>query len=121
MFIASVGQLVHIIASDELNVQTEEQVFSAVISWVKYNVTDRRHKSQVLQHVRLPVFSPKFLVRSDDACRDLVDEAKNYYLLCKVQQPDPENKLEGEKYYLLLEDGVQAMQLPVLKDLIPIS
>lgn len=45
---------------------------------------------QVLQHVRLPLLSPKFLVgtvsselliRSDDACRDLLDEAKNYLLL----------------------------------------
>ena len=45
---------------------------------------------QVLQNVRLPLLSPKFLVgtvsadlliRSDEACRDLVDEAKNYLLL----------------------------------------
>ena len=45
---------------------------------------------QVLQHVRLPLLSPKFLVgtvgsdlliKSDEACRDLVDEAKNYLLL----------------------------------------
>lgn len=46
--------------------------------------------NQVLQHVRLPLLSPKFLVgtvgsdlliKSDEACRDLVDEAKNYLLL----------------------------------------
>ena len=45
---------------------------------------------QVLEHVRLPLLSPKFLVgtvgsdlliKSDEACRDLVDEAKNYLLL----------------------------------------
>lgn len=45
---------------------------------------------QVVQHVRLPLMSPKFLVgtvgselliKSDDTCRDLVDEAKNYLLL----------------------------------------
>ncbi|KAJ9599793.1 hypothetical protein L9F63_026360, partial [Diploptera punctata] len=86
-----VGQLVDIISSDELNVRSEEQVFSAVMSWVKYNVSERRqHLAQVLQHVRLPLLSPKFLVgtvgsdllvRSDEACRDLVDEAKNYLLL----------------------------------------
>ncbi|KAF1403724.1 KLH20 protein, partial [Ptilorrhoa leucosticta] len=44
----------------------------------------------VLQHVRLPLLSPKFLVgtvgsdpliKSDEECRDLVDEAKNYLLL----------------------------------------
>lgn len=86
-----VSQLVDIISSDELNVRTEEQVFNAVMSWVKYNVSDRRqHLPQVLQHVRLPLLSPKFLVgtvgsdllvRSDESCRDLVDEAKNYLLL----------------------------------------
>nr|NVI72833.1 diablo [Cucujiformia] len=86
-----VGQLVDIISSDELNVRTEEQVFNAVMLWVKYNVSERRqHLPQVLQHVRLPLLSPKFLVgtvgsdllvRSDESCRDLVDEAKNYLLL----------------------------------------
>ena len=33
------------------------------MAWVKYNVTDRRpYLSQVLEHVRLPLLSPKFLV-----------------------------------------------------------
>lgn len=45
-----VGQLVDIIASDELNVRSEEQVFNAVMSWVKYNVSDRRqHLPQVCE------------------------------------------------------------------------
>ncbi|CAL1268262.1 unnamed protein product [Larinioides sclopetarius] len=86
-----VNQLIDIISNDELNVRSEEQVFNAVMSWVKYNITERRqHLPQVLQHVRLPLLSPKFLVgtvgsdlliKSDEACRDLVDEAKNYLLL----------------------------------------
>lgn len=85
------SQLIDIVSSDELNVRSEEQTFQAVMSWVKYNVAERRqHLAQVLQHVRLPLLSPKFLVgtvsselliRSDDACRDLLDEAKNYLLL----------------------------------------
>lgn len=84
-------QLIDIVSSDELNVRSEEQTFQAVMSWVKYNVAERRqHLAQVLQHVRLPLLSPKFLVgtvstelliKSDDACRDLLDEAKNYLLL----------------------------------------
>ena len=44
-----VGQLVDIIGSDELNVRSEEQVYSAVMAWVKYNVSERRqHLAQVL-------------------------------------------------------------------------
>lgn len=86
-----VNQLIDIISSDELNVTSEEQVYTAVMSWVKYNIPERRAMlSQALQNVRLPLLSPKFLVgtvgadilvKSDEACRDLVDEAKNYLLL----------------------------------------
>jgi kelch-like protein 20 len=47
-----VGQLVDIISSDELNVRSEEQVFSAVMSWVKYNVSERRqHLPQVCNFI----------------------------------------------------------------------
>lgn len=37
-----INQLVDIISSDELNVRTEEQVFNAVMGWVKYNIQERR-------------------------------------------------------------------------------
>jgi kelch-like protein 20 len=84
-------QLVEVCASDELNVRSEEQVYQAVMAWVKYNIAERRqHLPVVLQHVRLPLLNPNFLcgtvgndplVRADDTCRDLVDEAKNYLLL----------------------------------------
>lgn len=43
-----VTQLIDIISNDELNVRSEEQVYSAVMSWVKYNVSERRqHLYQV--------------------------------------------------------------------------
>ena len=85
------SQLVDIISSDELNVHSEEQVFTAIMNWVKHSVPERRgYLAQILQHVRLPLLGPKFLVgvvgtdtliKSEDSCRDLVDEAKNYLLL----------------------------------------
>jgi kelch-like protein 20 len=37
-----INQLVDIISSDELNVRTEEQVYMAVMGWVKYNIQERR-------------------------------------------------------------------------------
>jgi len=86
-----VNQLICIISRDELNVRSEEQVYNAIMNWVKYDINERRqHLACILQHVRLPFLSPKFLVgtvstelliKSDDRCRDLVDEAKNYLLL----------------------------------------
>lgn len=86
-----INQLIDILCSDELNVRTEEQVYGAAMAWVKYNIAERRqHLPVVLQHVRMPLLSPKFLVgtvgsdlliKSDETCRDLLDEAKNYLLL----------------------------------------
>lgn len=47
-----VNQLMDIISSEELNVRSEEQVFSAVMAWVKYNVTERRpYLAQVSLHL----------------------------------------------------------------------
>merc|ERR1712141_659880 len=85
------NQLIDICSSDELNVRSEEQVYGSAMAWVKYSIAERRqHLPVVLQHVRMPLLSPKFLVgtvgtdlliKSDETCRDLVDEAKNYLLL----------------------------------------
>ena len=43
-----VNQLIDIISSEELNVQSEELVFNAVMAWVRHNVAERRqHLSAV--------------------------------------------------------------------------
>ncbi|CAH8563803.1 unnamed protein product [Schistosoma turkestanicum] len=86
-----VNHLVDILRSDDLNINSEEQVYYAVMRWMHHNLSDRRpYLSYLLEHVRLPLLSPKFLVgivstnllvRSDERCRDLVDEAKDYLLL----------------------------------------
>jgi kelch-like protein 20 len=42
------NQLIDIISSDELNVRSEERVFNAVMSWIRFNVPERRqYLSQV--------------------------------------------------------------------------
>ncbi|KAI0980367.1 hypothetical protein GJ496_011875 [Pomphorhynchus laevis] len=85
------SQLIDIISSDDLSVCSEEDVYSAVIKWIEFDV-DKRSSflSELLQYVRLPLMKPKFLVhtvssndliRRSHSCRDLVDEAKNYLLL----------------------------------------
>ncbi|KHJ80538.1 kelch repeat protein, partial [Oesophagostomum dentatum] len=80
-----VNQLVDLISSEELH------VFAAVVQWVRFDLPSRKqYLSKLLEHVRLPLCHPKFLVstvsedalvKADAACRDLVDEAKNYLLL----------------------------------------
>ncbi|CAF1569806.1 unnamed protein product [Rotaria magnacalcarata] len=86
-----IHQLIDIISSDELNMTSEEDVFNAVMQWISCDVQQRKqYLPKILEHVRFPLMSARFLVntvssdsliRSDQACRDLVDEAKDYLLL----------------------------------------
>ena len=99
----STEELCEIISSDELNVITEEDVFVSVMKWVRFNISERKDKlKEVLKHVRLPLLSAKFLVgvvspdlliRYDENCRELVDEAKNYLLL-----PEQRNLMQGSRF-----------------------
>jgi kelch-like protein 20 len=85
------NQLVEIISNDELNVRCEEQVYQACMNWLNYDLDERRpYLAQLMSHVRLPLLDTKFLVtkvgtdpliRQDQICRDLIDEAKDYHLL----------------------------------------
>jgi len=85
------SQLLGIISNDELNIRNEEQVYQAVMNWVKHDIGERKqYLSQLLTHVRLPLLDTKFLVtkvgndpliKQDQTCRDLIDEAKDYQLL----------------------------------------
>ncbi|KAI1724721.1 kelch motif domain-containing protein [Ditylenchus destructor] len=84
-------QLIEVIAHNELNVKSEEQVFEGVMTWIHYDELNRQaYLAKVLENVRLSLFNPKYLVntvseepliKKDMACRDLVDEAKNFLLL----------------------------------------
>lgn len=95
-------ELAELVRSEDLNVQSEEQVFESVMKWVHHDVESRKqHLPQVLQYVRLPLLDRSYLVsrvgaepliRSSDACRDLVDEAKDYLLL-----PEQRSQLEGPR------------------------
>nr|VZH91272.1 unnamed protein product [Spirometra erinaceieuropaei] len=96
------NQLVDLLSSDDLSVRNEEQVYLAAMRWILYDLSTRLpHLPMLLQHVRLPLLSPKFLVgvvgansliRSSECCRDLVDEAKNYLLL-----PQERPKMQGPR------------------------
>ncbi|CAF4621059.1 unnamed protein product [Rotaria sp. Silwood1] len=86
-----INQLIDIISSDELNMTSEEDVFNAVMQWISCDLQQRKqYLPKILEHVRFPLMNARFLVntvssdpliRSDQACRDLVDEAKDYLLL----------------------------------------
>uniref|UniRef100_A0A0K0D475 BTB domain-containing protein n=1 Tax=Angiostrongylus cantonensis TaxID=6313 RepID=A0A0K0D475_ANGCA len=87
----SIEEVVDLLSMDELYVESEEEVFEAALRWIQRD-GDRRKKfaSRILACVRLPLLQPSFLadevaghqlIRGDLACRDLVDEAKDYHLI----------------------------------------
>ncbi len=98
----SVDEMITLVRSEDLNVQSEEQVFESVMKWVKHDVENRKKSlADLLKHVRLPLLDRTYLVsivgtepliKQIEDCRDLVDEAKDYLLL-----PEQRSKLSGPR------------------------
>ncbi|XP_032225329.2 kelch-like protein 12 isoform X1 [Nematostella vectensis] len=112
--------------SDNLTVPSEEAVFDAILKWIKHDQVQRKDYLPVmLENVRLPLLSPRFLtdvvdnealIRESLACRDLVDEAKRYHLRpeCRHLLQSPRTKARyglAEIMYVL--GGFGNMQSPV--------
>uniref|UniRef100_A0A8C7EHH2 Kelch like family member 28 n=2 Tax=Nothoprocta perdicaria TaxID=30464 RepID=A0A8C7EHH2_NOTPE len=93
------SELDEIVSNDCLNVVTEETVFYALESWIKYDVQERqKHLAQLLHCVRLPLLSVKFLtrlyeanhlIRDDHTCKHLLNEALKYHFM-------PEHRLSHQ-------------------------
>ncbi|XP_066601268.1 kelch-like protein 18 isoform X2 [Prorops nasuta] len=87
----SLADLKGLISKDELHVMSEENVFEAIMRWVRYEPESRsKNLPDILALVRLPLLSPLYLidnvaqetlVKSSHLCRDLLDEAKDYHLI----------------------------------------
>ena len=85
------GKLIEFISDDNLYIENEEDVFSAVLRWHDHDPDNHSvNFYKVCEHVRLPLVNPYFLhdvvakhvaVVNSPACRQLVDEAKTYHLL----------------------------------------
>ncbi|XP_017539178.1 kelch-like protein 29 [Pygocentrus nattereri] len=88
--------LVSYLSNDSLNTKAEELVYETVIKWIKRDPTNRvQHISELLAVVRLPFIHPSYLlnvvdneelIKSSEACRDLVNEAKRYHMLPHARQ-----------------------------------
>ncbi|XP_005098214.1 kelch-like protein 8 [Aplysia californica] len=82
--------LKELIVSPDLNVDSEEQVYNAIMKWIKHNLEQRvSHLPDLLERVKLPLLDPMFLmehvekdelIRNSFVCRDFVDEAKYYQM-----------------------------------------
>ncbi|XP_047243856.1 kelch-like protein 29 isoform X2 [Girardinichthys multiradiatus] len=88
--------LVAYLSNDSLNTKAEELVYETVIKWIKQDPISRvQHLSELLAVVRLPFIHPSYLlnvvdneelIKSSEACRDLVNEAKRYHMLPHARQ-----------------------------------
>lgn len=85
------SDICEIVGRDELHINSEEQVFAAVMTWVKKDVDARKDSLPILlTKVRMPLLTPQYLtdqvateelIRTSHRCRDLLDEAKDYHLM----------------------------------------
>ncbi|EDO33590.1 predicted protein [Nematostella vectensis] len=84
-FRMSPRQLQQIIADDDLNISREEEVYNAVIKWIRFDYERRRDDfPNLINHIRLQFISRRFLlntvdkeplVTSSEFCRGLLADA----------------------------------------------
>lgn len=81
------SQLKELISRDEIRVSSEEQVYTAVMQWVRHDLLERKDSfAEVMSLVRLPFVSPSFLtkveseelVKSEITCQSFIQEARLY-------------------------------------------
>ena len=85
------NSIVELISSDELGVLAEEDVFEAVIQWVKHNRAEReRHLAELIRHVRYELLSSNYvlkhvaeeeIINSNPDCKDFIIQALKFHLM----------------------------------------
>lgn len=96
--------LLDLIAHDQLNVSGELKVLHAIYKWMSYDKDSRILKlDSLLSHVRFAVVDPisdlinlksHVILRISSYCRDLIEEAKDIYIIRKEQ---PDTKFNSER------------------------
>ena len=90
------AKFIDIISSDVLNVGSEEQVIQAVMTWIRHDAEERKsHLADLLRCVRLHLLNPEIidqacnddLIKSDDACGELVIRTKKILQLTQGERP----------------------------------
>lgn len=54
----TVDQMANLLASDDLNVPSEQHIFHALMSWVKFEAGREQHISRLLALAKLPLLDP---------------------------------------------------------------
>lgn len=93
-------QLKYLLKSDELNVQSEENVFESLMAWVQHDSSNReQHLPKLLKLIKLPLLSSEYLLDKVEAscgkikeCQPLIMEAVKWHLL-----PDRRSNLASSR------------------------
>ena len=88
--------LLQMLESEELKIESEEQVFEAAMRWVVHDLSRGREAlGNILEQIRLPLVSPKFLEQYLVTCQSasikrmlagILDGNRNYQSLARSQQ-----------------------------------
>jgi kelch-like protein 17 (actinfilin) len=88
------SQVQDLISNSQLNISSEEKVFTAVLNWIKHDLTERKkHIAELISNVRLPLLNREFLmenveteplVREDPTCKELLLEAMVSFFIYSV-------------------------------------
>ncbi|XP_055855960.1 kelch-like protein 5 [Episyrphus balteatus] len=81
-FKLDVYQLSKFLSSSDLRVDSEEDVFRSLMSWIDHDKTNREEfMSKLLHHVRFPLLTPKFIASCiEPSCKSIECER----LICKA-------------------------------------
>ena len=71
-----------VLASSELNIHSEVEIFNAAITWLKFNIEERsKYAKQLLLKVRLPLLSEHALKYIIDKISSITDNCKSVIML----------------------------------------
>ena len=58
-------EVAKLLSSDDLNIQSEEIIYSALVMWINHDINNRKkYLAKLMSHIRLPLMSPQ--VRSSN-------------------------------------------------------
>jgi len=91
-----IDRIKFLLSSDDLIVEEEHEIFTALINWVKFDIENRKqYTHQLLSLVRLPLLNRDFLmltvevedlVKHNSLCKDLLIEAMKYHLMPEMRR-----------------------------------
>ena len=106
-------QLAMLLQSDEINAESEEKIYEALMRWIKSDIRARRqHFPELIKHIRLPLISPYYLVdfvekeslfNMTPSCRSLLLEAQHYHMLPERRAEVDIGKIRPRQYEKLHE------------------